>query len=68
MAEKSSAKTAEVGTKANTPGKEVPVNKQNKFKYTLHMMRLNIGCYGLLAPFMILFTVFTINPPFSFET
>ena len=62
MAEKSSAKTAEVGTKANTPGKEVPVNKQNKFKYTLHMMRLNVGCYGLLAPFMILFTVFTIIP------
>jgi len=40
----------------------VPMNKQGKFAYTLHMMRVNKGCYGLLAPFMVLFIIFTIAP------
>ena len=39
-----------------------PLKNQGKLKYTLHMMRINIGCYGMLAPFMILFTIFTIIP------
>ena len=39
-----------------------PVNKQGKWAYTWHMMKVNKGCYGLLAPFMILFTVFTVIP------
>lgn len=39
-----------------------PMNKQGKWAYTWHMMKINKGCYGLLAPFMALFIVFTIVP------
>ncbi|MGN0623521.1 MAG: carbohydrate ABC transporter permease [Oscillospiraceae bacterium] len=39
-----------------------PINKQGKWAYTWHMMKVNKGCYGLLAPFMILFLIFTIIP------
>lgn len=39
-----------------------PINKQGKWTYTWHMMKVNKGCYGLLAPFMILFLIFTIIP------
>ncbi len=39
-----------------------PVNKQGRLKYTWHLMKVNKGCYGLLAPFMILFTIFTLIP------
>lgn len=47
------AKTAESG---------VPINKQGKWNYTWHMVKVNKGCYGLLAPFMILFIIFTVIP------
>ena len=39
-----------------------PINKQGKWKYTWHMVKVNKGCYGLLAPFMILFILFTVIP------
>lgn len=39
-----------------------PIIKQGKLRYTWHMMKVNKGCYGLLAPFMILFTIFTVIP------
>lgn len=39
-----------------------PMNKQDKWTYTWHMVKVNRACYGLLAPFMLLFIVFTIVP------
>lgn len=36
--------------------------EDNKFKYTMLQMKKNIGVYGLLAPYFILFTIFTIVP------
>ena len=36
--------------------------EDNKFKYTLLQMKKNVGVYGLLAPYFILFTIFTIVP------
>ena len=39
-----------------------PMNKQGKWAYTWHMMKVNKGCYGLLVPFMVLFIMFTIVP------
>lgn len=36
--------------------------EDNKFKYTLLQMKKNVGVYGLLAPYFVLFTVFTIVP------
>ena len=42
--------------------KPVLMRDQGKLRYTLHQMRVNIGCYGMLAPFMILFTIFMIIP------
>ncbi len=39
-----------------------PIKNQGKVKYTLHMMRVNAGCYGMMAPFLVLFTIFTIVP------
>lgn len=42
--------------------KPVLMRDQGKVRYTLHQMRVNIGCYGMLAPFMILFTIFMIIP------
>ena len=39
-----------------------PINKQGRWAYTWHMMKVNKGCYGLLAPFMILFIIFTVIP------
>ena len=41
---------------------EVPMNKRGKWAYTWHMMKVNKACYGLLAPFMVLFIIFTIVP------
>ncbi|MCC8192339.1 MAG: sugar ABC transporter permease [Ruminococcus sp.] len=41
---------------------EGPLKNQGKVRYTLHMMRNNVGCYVMLAPFLILFTIFTIVP------
>lgn len=41
---------------------DTPINKQGKWTYTWHMMKVNKGCYGLLAPFMILFLIFTVIP------
>ncbi len=41
---------------------KVPANKQGYWKYTFHMMRMNAGAYGMLAPFMILFIVFLVIP------
>ena len=40
----------------------VLMKDRGKLRYTLHQMRVNIGCYGMLAPFMILFTIFMIIP------
>ena len=34
---------------------DAPINTQGKWAYTWHMVKMNKGCYGLLAPFMILF-------------
>ncbi len=50
--------------KTDTAVAEKPVlmRDQGKVRYTLHQMRVNIGCYGMLAPFMILFTIFMIIP------
>jgi len=36
--------------------------EDNKFKYTLLQMKKNVGVYGLLAPYFVLFTIFTIVP------
>lgn len=36
--------------------------EDNKFRYTLMQMRRNIGVYGLIAPYFILFTIFTLIP------
>ncbi len=36
--------------------------EDNKFKYTMLQMKKNVGVYGLLAPYFILFTIFTIVP------
>ncbi|WP_124100431.1 sugar ABC transporter permease [Ruminococcus sp. Marseille-P6503] len=41
---------------------DAPINKQGKWAYTWHMMKVNKGCYGLLLPFMILFLIFTVIP------
>ncbi len=50
--------------KSNAAVAEKPVlmRDRGKFRNTLHQMRVNIGCYGMLAPFMILFTIFMIIP------
>ncbi len=40
----------------------VPMNKQSKLKYTLHMMAVNKSCYLMMLPFMILFIIFTVIP------
>ena len=42
--------------------KAKPISKESKIRYTLHQMKLNAGCYGLLAPFMVLFLIFIIIP------
>ena len=39
-----------------------PMIKQGKMKYTWHMMKVNKGCYAMMAPFMILFLIFTVIP------
>lgn len=41
---------------------DAPIIKQGKWAYTWHMMKVNKGCYGLLAPFMILFIIFMLIP------
>lgn len=41
---------------------DAPLNKQSKGKYTWHMMKTNKACYAMLAPFMILFIIFTVIP------
>lgn len=46
--------------KKKNPG--APMNKQDKWTYTWHMVKVNKACYGLLAPFMFLFIIFTIIP------
>ena len=48
--------------KNNADGQQMPMNKAGKWAYTWHMVKVNKACYGLLAPFMILFTVFLIVP------
>lgn len=35
---------------------------ESKFKYTLHQMKINASAYGMIAPFFILFFIFTIIP------
>jgi len=42
--------------------KSGPANKQGRLRYTLHLIKINAGCYGLLAPFLILFSIFIIIP------
>ncbi len=49
-------------TNAAVAEKPVLMRDRGKFRNTLHQMRVNIGCYGMLAPFMILFTIFMIIP------
>ncbi len=46
----------------NTNAQPKPINTQNKWAYTWHMMKVNKSCYALLAPFMILFIIFTVVP------
>jgi multiple sugar transport system permease protein len=41
---------------------QVPMNKAGKWTYTWHMIKVNKACYGLMAPFMILFIIFLIVP------
>lgn len=41
---------------------DTPLNKQSKGKYTWHMIMTNKACYAMLAPFMILFIIFTVIP------
>ena len=43
----------------NTHG---PMNKQGKWAYTWHMVKVNKGCYFMLIPFMIFFITFTVVP------
>ena len=51
-----------------TQKKEILLRSEQKhtfkenFQYTLHEMRRNIGCYGMIAPFMIFFIMFTVIP------
>ena len=47
---------------AKNTNSNAPAIKQGKWAYTWHLMKMNKGCYGLLAPFMILFIIFTIIP------
>lgn len=47
---------------AKNKTQNTPANKQSKWAYTWHMMKVNKGCYGLLLPFMIFFIVFTVVP------
>ena len=42
----------------NTHG---PMNKQGKWAYTWHMVKVNKGCYFMLIPFMIFFIRIPIN-------
>jgi len=41
---------------------QVPANKTGYWSYTWHMVKVNKGCYGLLAPFMIFFIICTVIP------
>lgn len=41
---------------------EAPMIKQDKWKYTWHMMKTNKACYAMLLPFMSLFIIFTVVP------
>ncbi len=41
---------------------DAPLNKQSKFKYTMHMIGVNKACYIMMFPFMLLFTIFTVIP------
>lgn len=43
-------------------GTSAPTVKQGKFKSTWHKMKINKACYLMLAPFMILFFIFTVVP------
>lgn len=36
--------------------------EDSKFRYTMHQIKKNKGVYGLLAPFFVLFLIFTIIP------
>ncbi len=36
--------------------------EDNKFRYTLKLMKQNAGVYGLIAPYFVLFLIFTIIP------
>ena len=42
--------------------KRVPLNKMDKWHYTLHQMNINKACYIMILPFFALFTFFTIIP------
>ena len=52
----------------NTVKKEILLPSERKMSrkerrdYTLHEMKRNYMCYLMLAPFMLLFLVFTIGP------
>ena len=36
--------------------------EDNKFRYTIKQMKRNAGVYGLIAPYFVLFLIFTIIP------
>lgn len=41
---------------------ERKMDRKERREYTLHEMKRNKACYGLMAPFMILFIAFTVIP------
>lgn len=41
---------------------ERKMDRKERRQYTLHEMKRNKACYGLMAPFMILFIAFTVIP------
>lgn len=48
--------------KTQAPKAVKPINTESKFKYNLHLMKMNQACYWMILPFFALFTVFTIIP------
>lgn len=48
--------------KTQAPKAVKPINTESKFKYNLHLIKMNQACYWMILPFFALFTFFTIIP------
>lgn len=53
---------ATLAKKAKEQKNAVPLNKMDKWHYTLHQMKVNQACYWMMLPFFALFALFTIVP------